>query len=68
MLGKDFAIFNARQKGRPVFFAGPHVSLEPFDGFELVALPSGEVLDAVPAPVTPAQSKELEAVFLAAFA
>ena len=68
MLGKDFAIFNARQKGRPVFFAGSHVAIEPFDGFELVALPSVEVLDAVPVPVTPAQSNELEVLFLAAFA
>ena len=53
MFARDAAIWQARRQGRPwaFSFAGT-VSPEPFEGFELVALPSGEVVDAFPVPVT----------------
>lgn len=45
-----FAIMEARKYGMIVYFSETtgFPSFSEFDGWELVALPSGEVLDAVP--------------------
>ena len=47
---KIFAIMEARKYGMIVYFSETtgFPSFSEFDGWELVALPSGEVLDAVP--------------------
>lgn len=52
MVARDAAIFQARRQGRPWAFSScGTVSPDPFEGFEEVALPSGEVVDAFPVPV-----------------
>ena len=51
MVARDAAIWQAKRQGRPwAFSAEGTVSPDPFEGFELVALPSGEVVDAFPVP------------------
>lgn len=51
---EDFAQIEARKYGLKVFFSNStgECSFSPFPGWELVALPTGEVLDAVPVPTT----------------
>lgn len=52
MLARDAAIFQAKRQGRPwAFSSNGRVSPDPFEGFDEVALPSGEVVDAFPVPV-----------------
>ena len=52
MVARDAAIWQAKRQGRPwAFSANGTVSPEPFEGFEEVALPSGDVVDAFPVPV-----------------
>ena len=58
---QDFAKMEARKYGLRVFFretvefpGQQTYGLEAFEGFELVALPDGRVLDAVPLDAIPA--------------
>lgn len=52
---QDFARIQARKYGLRVFLSEStgQTALEAFDGFELVALPDGRVLDAVPLDAMP---------------
>ena len=57
---KDFAKMEARKYGLRVFFretiefpGQQTYGLDAFEGWELVALPSGEVLDALPLEAVP---------------
>lgn len=54
---QDFAKMEARKYGLRVFFretvefpGQQTYGLEAFEGFELIALPDGRVLDAIPVP------------------
>ena len=50
---QDFASIHARKYRKMVFFSDVtgQTSFSTFPSWELVALPSGEVVDAVPVPV-----------------
>ena len=52
---QDFAVIQARKYGLRVFLSDStgEAALEAFDGFELVALPDGRILDAVPLDAVP---------------
>lgn len=52
---QDFATIQARKYGLRVFFSDStgETALEMFSGWELVALPDGRVMDAVPLDVVP---------------
>lgn len=48
-IARSAAIWQAKRTRKPwAFVNGGRVSPKPFEGFELVALPSGEVVDAFP--------------------
>lgn len=52
---RAYAAFSARKYGMKIFFT-PSMwspSLAPFDGWELVALPDGRVMDAIPLDSVP---------------
>ena len=49
---QDFASIHARKYGKEVFFSDTtgDTSFSEFEGWELVAVPDGRVLDALPLP------------------
>ena len=49
---QDFASIHSRKYGKEVFFSEStgEASFSEFDGWELVAVPDGRVLDALPLP------------------
>lgn len=53
-IAEEAARWQAKRKGRPwAFVVGGMVSPRPFEGFELVALPDGRLLDAIPLDAVP---------------
>lgn len=52
---QDFARIQARKYGLRVFLSEStgQTALEAFEGFELVAMPDGRILDAIPLDVVP---------------
>ena len=52
---QDFAVIQARKYGLRVFLSDStgQTALEAFEGFELVAMPDGRILDAVPLDAVP---------------